>query len=141
GDLQMVAQICREMVTRYGFSSLGPVALESDAGQVFLGRDWIRADAPYSSRTGRAIDQQVRTLAIDALDHAVAVLRPRRELMDRLVERLILEETISGERFRAEVASWEGEHPQLAALPARLGRLLAPEAAREANVEAAQVGV
>ena len=141
GDLQMVAQICREMVTRYGFSSLGPVALESDAGQVFLGRDWIRSDTTYSSRTGRAIDRQVRTLAIEALNHAVALLRPRRELIDRLVERLILEETISGESFRSEVAAWEGKHPELAPLPARLGLLLAAESAGEANVEAAQVGV
>jgi ATP-dependent Zn proteases len=30
GDLDMVTRICREMVTRYGFSSLGPVALEGE---------------------------------------------------------------------------------------------------------------
>lgn len=30
GDLQMVSQIAREMVTRYGFSMLGPMALEQE---------------------------------------------------------------------------------------------------------------
>jgi len=142
GDLQMVSRICREMVTRYGFSSLGPVALESDAGQVFLGRDWIRPEAaPYSSRTGSQIDAQVRQLAAAALDQALAVLRPRRELLDRLVEHLIAEETINGEAFRALVAQWESENPQLSGVPAQLSLLLTPDAAPEANVEAAKVGV
>ena len=142
GDLQMVSRICREMVTRYGFSSLGPVALESDAGQVFLGRDWIRPEAPpYSSRTGSQIDAQVRHLAASALDQALAVLRPRRELLDRLVEHLIAEETINGEAFRALVAQWELENPQLSGLPAQLSLLLTPDAATEADIEAAKVGV
>ena len=142
GDLQMVSRICREMVTRYGFSSLGPVALESDAGQVFLGRDWMRPEAPpYSSRTGSQIDAQVRQLAASALDQALAVLRPRRELLDRLVEHLIAEETINGEAFRASVAQWESENPQLSGVPAQLSLLLTPDAAPEADVEAAKVGV
>jgi cell division protease FtsH len=142
GDLQMVSRICREMVTRYGFSSLGPVALESDAGQVFLGRDWIRPEAPpYSSRTGSQIDAQVRQLASAALDQALAVLRPRRQLLDRLVEHLIAEETINGEDFRALVAQWESENPQLSGVHAQLSSLLTPEAAPEADVETAKVGV
>ena len=142
GDLQMVSRICREMVTRYGFSSLGPVALESDAGQVFLGRDWIRPEAPpYSSRTGSQIDAQVRKLAAAALEQALAVLRPRRQLLDRLVEHLIAEETINGEEFRALVAEWESENPQLSGVPAQLSLLLTPEASPEADVEAAKVGV
>jgi len=141
GDLQMVSRISREMVTRYGFSSLGPVALESDSGQVFLGRDWLRQDAPYSGSTGRQIDQQVRALACRALEQALAVLQPRRELMDLLVERLISEETIAGESFRASVDAWEAEHPQLPSVPAQLDSLLAGDASREADVEAAQVGV
>jgi len=142
GDLQMVSRICREMVTRYGFSSLGPVALESDAGQVFLGRDWIRPEAPpYSSSTGSQIDAQVRKLAAAALEQALAVLRPRRHLLDRLVEHLIAEETINGEEFRALVAEWESENPQLSGVSAQLSSLLTPEASPEADVEAAKVGV
>jgi len=142
GDLQMVTRICREMVTRYGFSSLGPVALESDAGQVFLGRDWIRPETSlYSNRTGSQIDAQVRQLAVAALDQALAVLRPRRELMDRLVEHLIAEETIHGDDFRALVAQWEAENPQIAGIPAQLRSLLTAEATPEADVEAAKVGV
>ena len=113
-DLQMVSRIGREMVTRYGFSELGPIALESDEGEVFLGRDWFRAQPHYSTDTGNRIDRQVRELACQSLDRAVAILGPRRELMDELVDRLIAEETIDGDSFRQSVAAWETSHPDLA---------------------------
>jgi len=109
GDLEQVSRICREMVTRYGFSSLGPLALEGEGTEVFLGRDWFRSDPPYSRRTGDRIDRQVRDLAVAALERAIALLRPRRELLDVLVERLIEEETIDGGSFRAEVEGWEAQ--------------------------------
>nr|WP_050757160.1 ATP-dependent zinc metalloprotease FtsH [Cyanobium sp. PCC 7001] len=133
GDLEMVARICREMVTRYGFSSLGPQALEGDGVEVFLGRDWLRSEPPYSQETGTRIDQQVRQLASAALEQAVALLEPRRELMDRLVERLIAEETIEGDQFRRLVDA----HEQSTSGEATS----AGQAAAEADVEAAQVGV
>jgi len=115
GDLQMVSRICREMVTRYGFSELGPLALESDEGEVFLGRDWFRAQPHYSLNTGNRIDHQVRQLACDALERAIAILEPRRGLLDALVEQLIEEETIEGDRFRTAVMAWESDHPGLSA--------------------------
>jgi len=117
-DLQMVSRICREMVTRYGFSNLGPIALEGDGAEVFLGRDWIRSDPHYSQHTGNRIDLVVRTLAQQSLETALSLLRPRRELIDRLVERLIREETIDGESFRKEVESWQQMHPEVP-LPSR----------------------
>ena len=121
GDLEMVSRICREMVTRYGFSSLGPVAFEADGGEVFLGRDWLRSEPHYSRQTGNRIDQQVRAFATESLDRAVAMLKPRRELMDQLVSLLIEQETLEGEAFRALVSTYE--------------------ATGKANVEAAQVGL
>jgi cell division protease FtsH len=109
GDLDVVTRICREMVTRYGFSNLGPIALEADGSEVFLGRDWLRSDPPYSHKTGDRIDTQVRTMAKAALDEAVALLRPRRSLMDSLVNILIEQETIEGDSFRKQVANYEGD--------------------------------
>ena len=106
-DLQMVTQIAREMVTRYGFSVLGPVAYERDGGEVFLGRDWMRPENEYSGRTGKAIDQQVQQLARQALDQAERMLASRRELLDELVIRLIEQETISGDEFRKRVERYE----------------------------------
>jgi cell division protease FtsH len=78
GDLQMVAQLAREMVTRFGFSSLGPMALEGPGTEVFLGRDWFNQRPGYAESTGQAIDAQIRQLAKSALAQAIALLEPRR---------------------------------------------------------------
>lgn len=129
-DLQMVTQIAREMVTRYGFSVLGPVALEQEGGEVFLGRDWTRSEHHYSASTAKVIDQEVQLMARAALERAVAMLRPRRELIDDLVESLIEQESLDGDSFRAQVASFENRPGGLSA-----------ELSAELNVEAAQVAV
>jgi cell division protease FtsH len=106
-DLEMVTRTAREMVTRYGFSELGPVALERDGGEVFLGRDWMRPEPDYSARTATIIDRAVQRMARSALDRALAMLEPRRGLLDQLVEQLIEQETLSGETFRALVEADE----------------------------------
>ena len=116
GDLEMVSRIAREMVTRYGFSSLGPVALEGGGAEVFLGRDWLRSEPHYSQETGNRIDAHVRALACDALQEAVALLSPRRELLDELVEQLITKETLNGEEFTALVEQHEQARPALESL-------------------------
>jgi cell division protease FtsH len=107
GDLELVSRISREMVTRYGFSSLGPVALEGDGAEVFLGRDWLRSEPHYSRDTGNRIDAQVQSLAREALNQAVTLLQPRRVLMDVLVNVLIERETIEGPEFAALVERHE----------------------------------
>ena len=101
GDLQMVSQLAREMVTRFGFSDLGPVALEGQDQEVFLGRDLVNTRQSYAESTGREIDHRVRALAQEALQQAIDLLTPRRQLMDRHVEALIEEETLQSDRFHA----------------------------------------
>ena len=138
GDLELVARIGREMVTRYGFSTLGPLALEGDGPEVFLGRDWLRSQPHYSEDTGRRIDDQVRQLARHALDQAVALLQPRRALMDDLVERLIVEETLDGDLFRSLVEA-DGQAGRAGITAGPVSSAGQPPA--EADVQAAQVGV
>ena len=109
GDLQMVSQIAREMVTRYGFSMLGPMALEQEGGEVFLGRDWMRPEHSYSNSTATQIDAVVQQIARDALKQAIDLLTPRRPLMDALVEALIEQETLDEISFNKIVQAHEGE--------------------------------
>ena len=107
GDLQMVSQIAREMVTRYGFSMLGPMALEQEGGEVFLGRDWTRPEHSYSNNMATQIDAVVQQIARDALKQAIDLLTPRRPLMDALVEALIEQETLDEISFNKIVQAHE----------------------------------
>jgi cell division protease FtsH len=117
-DLKAVATLAREMVTRYGMSDLGPLALEGSSGnEVFLGRDWM-ARAEYSEEVSAKIDRQVREIANRCYVEAARIIRENRTVVDRLVELLIEQETIEGEQFRQIVSEYttlpEGQFVNLA---------------------------
>jgi cell division protease FtsH len=105
GDLQQVSGMARQMVTRFGMSDLGPLSLESQQGEVFLGRDWMtRSD--YSEEIAARVDAQVRTIVEHCYDVACKIVRDNRVVIDRLVDLLIEKETIDGEEFRQIVAEY-----------------------------------
>ncbi|MGC9528705.1 MAG: ATP-dependent zinc metalloprotease FtsH [Limnospira sp.] len=102
-DIQVVTNLAREMVTRYGMSDLGPVALEHPGEQVFLGRGFP-SQSEYSEEVATKIDHQIRAIALRGYDRARRIMREHRVLLDRLVDLLLERETIEGEEFRRLVA-------------------------------------
>ncbi|MEB3217598.1 MAG: ATP-dependent zinc metalloprotease FtsH2 [Nostocales cyanobacterium 94392] len=104
-DLQQVTGMARQMVTRFGMSDLGPLSLESQQGEVFLGRDWTTR-SEYSESIAARIDSQVRSIVEKCYNNALQMMRDHRSLMDRLVDLLIEKETIDGEEFRRIVAEY-----------------------------------
>jgi cell division protease FtsH len=106
GDVQYVADLAREMVTKLGMSDLGNMALELDGDrEVFLGRDWgSRSD--YSEEMAVKIDQQVRQIVMHCYEEARRVIREYRVVMEKLVEVLLEKETIEGDEFRAIVEQY-----------------------------------
>jgi cell division protease FtsH len=104
-DLQQVTSLARQMVTRFGMSTVGPIALDSSGGQVFLGRG-IRGGNEISSSVADKIDEQVKAIISDGYNKSIEILTKNRYLMDLLVDRLIREETIDGHEFRELVATY-----------------------------------
>ncbi|WP_446385896.1 ATP-dependent zinc metalloprotease FtsH [Coleofasciculus chthonoplastes] len=107
-DIKKVAELAREMVTRYGMSDLGPVALERPNSEVFLGGGWTQR-SDYSEEVAAKIDHRVQAIAMRCYEEARQLIRDNRPLIDRLVDLLLEQETIEGEQFRQIVA----EHTQL----------------------------
>ncbi|MDZ8107314.1 MAG: ATP-dependent zinc metalloprotease FtsH2 [Nostoc sp. DedQUE12a] len=105
GDLQQLSGMARQMVTRFGMSDLGPLSLESQQGEVFLGRDWTTR-SEYSESIASRIDGQVRAIVEDCYETAKKIIRDHRTVTDRLVDLLIEKETIDGEEFRQIVAEY-----------------------------------
>ena len=105
GDLQQVTMLARQMVTRFGMSDLGPVSLESQTGEVFLGRDLMNR-SEYSEEIACKVDAQVRAITAQCYDRACQIIRDNRVVIDRLVDLLIEKETIDGEEFRQIVAEY-----------------------------------
>jgi cell division protease FtsH len=115
GDLQQVTSMARQMVTRFGMSKLGPLSLESQSGEVFLGGNW-GARSEYSDEVAAQIDREVRKIVAECHEEALQLMRNNRSVIDRLVDILIEKETIDGEEFRQIVAEYTvvPEKPQFA---------------------------
>ncbi|QFS43852.1 ATP-dependent zinc metalloprotease FtsH [Nostoc sphaeroides] len=102
-DLQQVTGMARQMVTRFGMSELGPLSLENQSGEVFLGRDWMNK-SDYSEEIAAKIDSQVREIVNKSYIRAIELLQENRIVLERLVDLLIEQETIEGDLFRKIVA-------------------------------------
>ena len=99
-DLQQVARVARQMVTRFGMSDrLGPVALGRSQGGMFLGRD-IAAERDFSEDTAAAIDEEVSQLVDEAYRRATEVLVANRPVLDELAEILVEKETVDAEELQ-----------------------------------------
>ena len=96
-DLRKVTDIARSMVTRYGMSErLGSVAYDRDPRTYLTGPDLPlpRQDADYAEATAAQIDDEVRDIVHKAMDRALAILRERRDVLERSARRLLEKETL-----------------------------------------------
>jgi len=99
-DLQQVARVARQMVTRFGMSErLGPVALGRQNGNMFLGRD-ITSERDFSEETAAVIDDEVRQLVSAAYRRAKQVLTENRHILDQLAAMLVEKETVDAEELQ-----------------------------------------
>ena len=98
-DLQQVTSIARQMVTRYGMSSIGPIALEDNNNeQIFLGGE------------NDAITDRIDTEVCKIINHceqvATKIILDNRVIIDLIVEKLLDAETITGDEFRELVKTY-----------------------------------
>jgi cell division protease FtsH len=99
-DLQQVTNIARQMVTRYGMSSIGPIALEDNNNeQMFLGGEFNEAIADR-------IDVEVCKIVNHCEQIATKIVLDNRVVMDLIVEKLLDAETINGDEFREIVKKY-----------------------------------
>merc|ERR1711966_173361 len=98
-DLQQVTSIARQMVTRYGMSSIGPISLEDNNNeQIFLGGE------------NDAITDRIDTEVCKIINHceqvATKIIIDNRVIIDLIVEKLLDAETITGDEFRELVKEY-----------------------------------
>nr|YP_010835362.1 cell division protein FTSH [Cryptomonas gyropyrenoidosa]WFQ83037.1 cell division protein FTSH [Cryptomonas gyropyrenoidosa] len=98
-DLQQVTSMARQMVTRFGMSNIGPLALENQTSDPFLGRS-MGSSLEYSEDIASKIDMQVRSIIQHCHNETTQIIKDNRIVIDKLVDLLIEKETINGEEFR-----------------------------------------
>jgi cell division protease FtsH len=94
-DLQTVTRIARQMVTRYGMSILGPIALETDNNELI-----------FKGEMSNRIDAEVCRIVSHCEQLATRIVRDNRVIIDLIVERLLDAETLNGDEFRELVEQY-----------------------------------
>ena len=97
-DLVEATRLARRMVTRWGMSKLGLAAFKTDEQQPFLGYE-ISQGRDYSEATAARIDQEVARLLEEGHEGVRRCLTDSREKLDRLVDALLQEETVSSDEL------------------------------------------
>ena len=105
-DLQQVTNLARQMVTRFGMSNIGPVALEDEnTGQVFLGGN-MDTGSQYAENIADRIDEEVCKIISYCEDKAIEIVSDNRVIIDLIVEKLLDVETMDGEEFRQLLSTY-----------------------------------
>ena len=98
-DIAYSTEIAKEMITKYGFSSIGPVNISQNNEDIFLGDSLLRNKSIIADKTSLQIDKEIMQIAKDSLNKSIKILERNRSLLDKLVDVLIHEETITKEDF------------------------------------------
>ncbi len=130
GDIQSATNIARSMVTRYGMSDrLGPISYDSSDHSIFIGRDFGTTKS-YSEETAAAIDEEVKRIFDEAAKRCEEILKEHRDLVTKCAEYLLENESMTGEQFKALIAT--GSIPP----PEDAGQVSEPPIMQEIRAEA-----
>ena len=98
-DISRVSAYAHKMVLEYGMSDkIGPMSLQKDQHEVFLGRDIVNQPG-YSEATAQIVDEEIKNIVHNSYDRAKKLLAENMDLLDKLADRLIARETVSGEEL------------------------------------------
>nr|YP_010619540.1 Cell division protein FTSH [Xiphosiphonia pinnulata]WAX03553.1 Cell division protein FTSH [Xiphosiphonia pinnulata] len=97
-DLQQVTSMARQMVTRFGMSSIGPMSLENEDSNPFLGKGMGNSNE-YSDEIAIKIDAQIKIIVNECHRKTRDIIKNNRVIIDKLVDILIEKETIDGNEF------------------------------------------
>ena len=99
-DIDRATKLARDMVARYGMcEELGTVSYLDD-GEVFIGRDY-QMTKRYSEKFAGTIDEQVKQLMDKAYAHCAEILKKDEDKVNKIVDFLLENESMSGNQFVA----------------------------------------
>ena len=98
-DISYATGIVREMVTKYGFSIIGPISLENN-NEILIGDGFVSNKKAIGEKTSSKIDNEIINISKISLKNAMDIVSKNRVLLDKLVEILINKETIENNLFK-----------------------------------------
>ena len=106
GDLTQVKDMAKQMVTRFGMSPIGPIALGNQGGGfLFVGRG-IKPANEYSDSLATKIDTQIKAIVELCYAEAIQIMESNRVSLDKVVTELIDNEVLSGKSFEQIISKF-----------------------------------
>ena len=103
-DFNQSSRVARAMVKDYGMSTLGPVNFGSSSDITQWGGDSYEQNA-ISQEMMSKIDKEVSQILEEAYCRAVTMVKDKRDLMDKVVTRLLVVENMDGDEFEKIVGA------------------------------------
>jgi len=98
-DLRRATKIARHLITDYGMSeNLGPRTFGKKEDMIFLGRE-MHEQRDYSEKVAERIDDEVSGYINKAAEKAGDIIKENKEKLEKIVDKLIKQETIEKEEF------------------------------------------
>lgn len=96
-DLEVATELAKKLVMEYGMSELGPITFGKKEELAFLGRTEIYRD--YSEKIAEKIDKEIEKFVKNAENKAKEILRKKKNLLEKVAQKLIEKETIERDEF------------------------------------------
>ncbi len=98
-DLERATKIARNMVTKYGMSTLGPIVLGDSNNEVFIGKDYGHVKN-YSEESAAKVDELIRKILDTAHKKTKEMIVKNKKLIKTIAEDLLVKENLSAEEFK-----------------------------------------
>ena len=107
-DLRRATKLARRLVTDYGMSeNLGPRTFGEKEEMIFLGRE-IHEQRDYSEKVAEKIDEEIESFINKAVIVARGIVHKEKATMEKVVEVLMVKETLEKEEFEEIVGKKKG---------------------------------
>lgn len=117
-DIKRATELARNMVTRWGLSSMQPLEYERDNENVFLGRTAAQGSQPWvSADTAAKVDAEVEKIAASCYDHAENILKDNLDKLHLMADVLMEHETIDAGQIKDIMAGVRPAAPEPAPPP------------------------
>ncbi len=108
-DIERATEIARQMVTKFGMSSLGPMTMGTQGENPWIARE-VGEGKALSEELAAKVDAEVKRIIDQQFEIAKQILRQNKEKLDLVAKELIKKETLEGDEFEDLMNRGEALH-------------------------------
>jgi cell division protease FtsH len=108
-DIEKATSLARAMVVDFGMSDLGPINLGPQYDEDEMGKAQWYEPAQISPAMQEKVDNEIKKIVDNAYKKAILVVKKEKKVLDAVVEKLLVKETLDRDEFEKIVGKKETE--------------------------------